>query len=118
MMALGDDVAASVGYRPRRLAVEVVALSAIAVGACVSVCGAIAFVGLIAPYAARAITRGHPGQALLPAAAFGAILLLLGDLIVRLAPAGRSIPVGVITTAIGTPLFIWIVVRMRRTVAS
>ena len=118
MMALGDDVAASVGYRPRRLAVEVVALSAIAVGACVSVCGAIAFVGLIAPYTARAITRGHPGQALLPAAAFGAILLLLADLIVRLAPAGRSIPVGVITTAIGTPLFIWIVVRMRRTVAS
>ena len=42
-----------VGYRPRRLAVEVVALSAIAVGACVSVCGAIAFVGLIAPFAAR-----------------------------------------------------------------
>jgi len=118
MMALGDDVAASVGYRPRRLAVEVVALSAIAVGACVSVCGAIAFVGLIAPYAARAITRGHPGQALPPAAAIGAILLLLADLIVRLAPAGRSLPVGVITTAIGTPLFIWIVVRMRRTVAS
>ena len=118
MMALGDDVAASVGYRPRRLAVEVVALSAIAVGACVSVCGAIAFVGLIAPYAARAITRGHPGKALLPAAAFGAILLLLADLIVRLAPAGRSIPVGVITTAIGTPLFVWIVVRMRRTLAS
>jgi iron complex transport system permease protein len=118
MMALGDDVAGSVGYRPRRLAVDVVALSAIAVGACVSVCGAIAFVGLIAPYAARTITRGHPGQALLPAAAIGAILLLLADLIVRVAPAGRSIPVGVITTAIGTPLFIWIVVRMRRTVAS
>ena len=52
MMSLGEDVAASVGYRPRRLAVELVALSAIAVGACVSVCGAIAFVGLIAPYAA------------------------------------------------------------------
>ncbi len=118
MMALGDDVAGSVGYRPRRLAVDVVALSAIAVGACVSVCGAIAFVGLIAPYGARTITRGHPGQALLPAAAIGAILLLLADLIVRVAPAGRSIPVGVITTAIGTPLFIWIVVRMRRTVAS
>ena len=118
MMALGDDVAASVGYRPRRLAIEVVSLSAVAVGACVSVCGAIAFVGLIAPYAARALTRGHPGRALLPAAAIGAILLLLADLLVRLAPAGRSIPVGVITTAIGTPLFIWIVVRMRRAVAS
>lgn len=118
MMALGDDVAASVGHQPRQLAVEVVALSAIAVGACVSVCGAIAFVGLIAPFSARALTRGHPGQALLPAAAIGAILLMLADLLVRLAPAGRSIPVGVITTAIGTPLFIWIVVRMRRMVTS
>jgi len=118
MMALGGDVAASAGYRPRRLSVEVVGLSAVAVGACVSVCGAIAFVGLIAPYAARTLTRGHPGQAILPAGAIGAILLLLADLLVRMGPAGRIIPVGVITTAIGTPLFIWIVVRMRRTVTS
>jgi iron complex transport system permease protein len=118
MMALGDDVAASIGYRPRRLAVEVVALSAIAVGACVSVCGAIAFVGLIAPYAARSLTRGHPGRALVPAAVIGALLLVLADLLVRLAPAGRTIPVGVITTAIGTPLFLWIVVRMRRAVTA
>jgi iron complex transport system permease protein len=118
IMALGDEVAASIGYRPRQIAIEVVAFSAVAVGACVSVCGSIAFVGLIAPYAARLMTRGHPGRALLPAAAIGAILLMLADLLVRLAPAGRSIPVGVITTAIGTPLFIWIVVRMRRTVTS
>jgi iron complex transport system permease protein len=118
MLALGEDVTASVGFRPRRLAMEVVALSAIAVGACVSVCGAIAFVGLVAPFVARTITRGHPGQALLPAAAIGAILLLLADLLVRLAPAGRSIPVGIVTTSLGTPLFIWIVVRMRRKVTS
>ena len=118
MLALGDDVAASIGYRPRRLGAEVVALTAIAVGACVSVCGAIAFVGLIAPYAARSLTRGHPGRALLPAAAIGALLLVCADLLVRLAPAGRAIPVGVVTTAIGTPLFIWIVIRMRRMVAS
>jgi iron complex transport system permease protein len=118
MLALGDDVAASVGYHPRRLALEVVALSAIAVGACVSVCGAIAFVGLIAPYVARQMTRGHPGKALVPAAAVGALLLLLADLLVRTGPAGRIIPVGVVTTVLGTPLFIWIVVRMRQSVTS
>jgi len=118
LMALGEEVVASVGYRPRRLAAEVVALSAIAVGACVSVCGAIGFVGLIAPFLARALTRGHPGQALIPAGAIGALLLLLADLLVRASPAGRSIPVGVVTTALGTPLFIWIVVGMRRGVAS
>lgn len=118
MLALGEDVAASVGYRPQRLAIEVVALSAAAVGACVSVCGAIAFVGLIAPFIARRLTAGHPGRALVPAAAVGAILLLVADLVVRAGPAGRIIPVGVLTTAIGTPLFIWIVVTMRRRLAA
>lgn len=118
MLSLGEDIAASAGVRPRRLSVEVVALSASAVGACVSVCGAIGFVGLIAPFVARRLSGGHPGRALVPAAAIGAILLLLADLLVRLAPAGRHLPVGVVTTALGTPLFIWIVVTMRRTVTS
>ena len=118
MLSLGEDIAASSGVQPRRLSVEVVALSAIAVGACVSVCGAIGFVGLIAPFVARRLSGGHPGRALIPAAAIGAILLLAADLLVRLAPAGRTIPVGVVTTALGTPLFIWIVVTMRRTVTS
>ena len=118
VMALGEDVAASLGYRPHRLAVEVVILSAIAVGACVSVCGAIGFVGLIAPFVGRRISKGHPGKALVPSAAVGAILLLLADLALRLGPPGRPIPVGVLTTVLGTPLFIWIVVTMRRSLTA
>lgn len=117
-MALGEDVAASLGHRPRRVAIEVVVLSAIAVGACVSVCGAIGFVGLIAPFAARRITHGHPGRALVPSALGGALLLVLADLALRLGPAGRPIPIGVLTTVLGTPLFIWIVITMRRRVTA
>ncbi len=118
VMALGEDVAASIGYRPERVGTEVILLSAVAVGACVSVCGAIGFVGLIAPFVARRLTAGHPGRALAPAAAIGAMLLLLADLAVRMGPAGRTIPVGVLTTALGTPLFIWIVVSMRQRLAA
>ena len=118
LLALGEDVAASLGYQPRRLAIEVIILCSIAVGACVSVCGAIGFVGLIAPYAARRLTQSHPGQALIPAAFIGSVLLLVADLAVRLGPAGRTIPVGVLTTVAGAPLFIWIVVTMRRRVTS
>jgi iron complex transport system permease protein len=118
LMALGEDVTASLGYRPRRLAVQVIVLSSIAIGACVSVCGAIGFVGLIAPYAARRLTRGHPGRALIPAALIGSILLLVADLAVRFGPPGRSIPIGVLTTVAGAPLFIWIVVTMRRRVTA
>jgi len=118
LLALGEEVTASLGYDPRRLAIHVIVLTSIAVGACVSVCGAIGFVGLIAPYVARRITRGHPGQALLPAAIIGGILLLLADLAVRLGPPGRIVPVGIVTTVLGAPLFIWIVVTMQRRVTS
>ncbi|HWI87720.1 MAG TPA: iron ABC transporter permease [Sphingomicrobium sp.] len=118
LMALGEDVTASLGYAPRRLALEVIVLASVAIGACVSVCGAIGFVGLMAPYAARRLTRGHPGRALIPAALIGSMLLLLADLAVRFGPPGRAIPVGVLTTVVGAPLFIWIVVTMRRRVTA
>jgi iron complex transport system permease protein len=118
LLALGEDVAASIGIRPTRLSLEVIALSAIAVGACVSVAGAIGFVGLVAPFLGRYLTRGHPGRAMLPAAAIGAILLALADLLVRSIHLDRPIPVGVITALLGTPLFLWLVLTMRRRLAS
>lgn len=118
LMALGDDVAASLGLRPRRLAMEVIALSAIAVGACVAVAGAIGFVGLVAPVFGRQVSRGHPGKALAPSALIGALLLTAADLVVRAVPLDRPIPVGVITALFGTPLFLWLVVTMRRRVIA
>ena len=113
VLALGEDVAASMGFRPDAMRIEIISLSAIAVGACVSVVGAVGFIGLIAPVIARRLTGGHPGRALLPAALLGATLLLGADLLTRLAPPGRDIPLGVITAIAGTPLFIWVVARMR-----
>jgi len=113
-IALGEDVAASLGLRPQRLSLEVIALSAIAVGACVSVAGAIGFVGLVAPVLGRHLSRGHPGGAMLPAAAIGAVLLTIADLVVRAIPLDRPIPVGVLTALFGTPLFLWLVLNMRR----
>ena len=118
LMALGDDVLASLGHKPRRLGIEIICLSAIAVGACVSVCGAIGFVGLIAPVIARRLTRGHPGRALVPAGLIGGGLVLGADLLVRAIPLDRAIPVGVVTTLIGTPIFIAILMSMRSRMAS
>lgn len=112
-LALGEDVLASLGRNPARLRREIVLLSSIAVGACVAVCGAVGFVGLIAPVLARSLTRGHPGRAMLPAALIGALLLTAADLLTRLAPLGRTIPLGVVTAGAGTPLFLWLLLRMR-----
>jgi iron complex transport system permease protein len=112
-MALGEDVIASLGRDPRQLRLEIVLLSSVAVGACVAVAGAVGFVGLIAPVLARSLTRGHPGRAMLPAALIGALLLTAADLLTRFAPLGRTIPLGVVTAAAGTPLFLWLLLRMR-----
>ena len=118
LIALSEDVAASLGHRPRRLAREIVGLSAIAVGAFVAVAGAIGFVGLVAPVLARRLTRGHPGRAMLPAALIGATLLTLADLAVRAIPLDRPLPIGVLTALFGTPLFLYLIVNMRRSVTS
>ena len=112
LLALGEDVAASLGHRPRRLGIEIVALSAVAVGACVAVCGAVGFVGLIAPFLARRLTSGHPGRAMVPSALIGALLLLFADLVTR--GLDRPIPIGVVTALAGTPLFLWLLRHQRR----
>ncbi|MBB3763804.1 FecCD family ABC transporter permease [Sphingomicrobium lutaoense] len=113
LMALGGDVAASMGVDPARLARRTMVLSAVAIGACVSVAGAIGFVGLIAPIAARSLMKGHPGKAIGLAGMLGAFTLVAADILVRFAPEGRPIPVGVITALVGTPLFVMILLSLR-----
>ena len=65
-LTLGEEVAQSFGHDVRRLRVEIVCLTAFGVGACVAICGAIGFVGLVAPIFARRLTGGHPGRAIAP----------------------------------------------------
>ena len=112
-LTLGEEVAQSLGHDVVRLRREIVCLTALGVGACVAICGAIGFIGLVAPIFARRLTGGHPGRAILPAALIGAILLLAADLVVRTAPLGRTLPIGVVTAMLGAPFFLWLVAHMR-----
>src|SRR3546814_320099 len=112
-LALGEEVAQSLGHDIGRMRLWIVCLTALGVGACVAICGAIGFVGLVAPIFARRSTRGHPGRAIAPAALIGGGLLLAADLTVRLAPLGRTLPIGVVTALLGAPFFLWMVAHMR-----
>ena len=112
-LTLGEDVAQSFGHDVGRLRLQIVGLTAVGVGACVAICGAIGFIGLVAPIFARRLTSGHPGRAMLPAAMIGATLLLAADLVVRTAPLGRTLPIGVVTALLGAPFFLWLVAHMR-----
>jgi iron complex transport system permease protein len=112
-LVLGEEVAESLGHNIPRMRLWIVCVTAAGVGACVAVCGAVGFIGLVAPVFARRLTRGHPGRAILPAALIGALLLIAADIVVRAAPLGRTLPLGVITALLGAPFFLWLVARMR-----
>ena len=111
-------MAQSLGHDVPSLRRQVVCLTALGVGACVAICGAIGFVGLVAPIFARRLVRGHPGRAILPAAMIGGLLLIAADLVVRLVPLGRTLPIGVVTALLGAPFFLWLVAHMRWRVTS
>ena len=114
-LSLGEDTARSLGFRPGRMRAMAVAGTALAVGAAVSVTGAIGFVGLVVPHLLRPAVKGDPGRLLPYSAAGGAILLLWADILVRVLPTTQELKLGVVTALVGTPVFVFLLIRTRRT---
>jgi iron complex transport system permease protein len=109
--ALGEADAQHLGVDVNALKRRCVFLSALAVGAAVSVCGIIAFVGLMAPHLVRFVT-GPAHRAVLPGAALaGAILMTGADVVARMAVVPAELPIGVVTSALGAPFFLWLLAR-------
>jgi len=113
-LSLGEQVAQSMGLSPRRGSRLIVLGAALLVGTSVAVAGAIGFVGLIVPHLVRPLVQHRPDRALLPSALLGAMLVCLADIVVRLLPPGQELKLGVLTSLIGAPLFIWLVWKERR----
>ncbi|WP_310496909.1 iron ABC transporter permease [Sandarakinorhabdus sp.] len=112
-LALGEDVAASLGVDVARLRWTVIIAVGVMTGAAVAAAGSIGFVGLIVPHLVRPFVAGRPGAALLPSALAGAALLSAADIMVRLPLADQEIKLGVFTALAGAPFFLWLVVRSR-----
>lgn len=114
VLALGDEEAHHSGVDVRRLRVEVVAAAALLTGASVSAAGVIGFVGILAPHTVRMII-GPDNRVLLPGAMLaGAGLLLAADLASRTTVAPAELPLGVLTSLVGGPFFLWLLDRTRR----
>ena len=113
-LTLGEDTARSLGFRTERVRLRIITGSSLAVGAAVSITGAIGFVGLVVPHLLRPLVKADAGR-LLPASALGgAILLLWADLLVRLLPTGQELKVGVVTALVGAPVFLILLIRTRK----
>ncbi len=112
-LALGEEVAASLGHDVARLRLRIVAGTALGVGGGVAAAGAIGFVGLIVPHLVRG-RSATPGASLIPSALAGACLLGAADLLVRIPVHGQELKLGVVTALIGAPFFLRLIVADRR----
>lgn len=107
----GDDIAHSLGINVRRFRLVSMVLASLATAAIVSVYGMIAFVGLVIPHIVRRIIGGNESY-LIPATAItGATFLLLCDIIARTVISPVTLPVGIVTSVIGAPVFIFLMLK-------
>lgn len=112
--SIGEENARSIGINVRRVRFSILIAASILIGICVSVCGTIGFVGLVVPHIIRLVT-GPDHRKLLPASLFfGAVFLLLSDLIARCILSPRELPAGVVTSLVGSVVFIIIYFRSRK----
>ncbi len=113
-LTLGEETATTMGFNLPQLRWRIFIAIALAVGSAVSITGAIGFIGLVVPHLLRPLVNHQPSRLLLASAIGGAILLLAADICVRLFPAGTDIKVGVITSLVGAPFFLYLIIKSRR----
>ena len=112
-LLLGETHASSIGVDVARTRRHLLLITSCLVGAAISVCGGISFIGLVVPHILRLILGPHH-RYLLPASAIGgALTLVAADLLLRSALPEKTIPLGVITAAFGAPFFLYLLVRQR-----
>ena len=110
----GADSAASLGINVKRVRMVVIGVASLLAATIVSSSGAIGFVGLVLPHAARLMVGTGHRRVLPVSAALGAILLVWVDALGRTVAVPVEIPVGVITALVGVPLFIALLIKQGR----
>ncbi len=117
-LSIGEEAAQSLGVDVGRLRLLVIAGVALGVGGAVAVAGTIGFIGLVAPHLMRPLIGHDPARLLVPSALAGSALLLAADIAVRIIPSTSDIKVGVLTSIIGVPFFLYLIMRERRALAG
>ncbi|MFE6747500.1 FecCD family ABC transporter permease [Kitasatospora purpeofusca] len=111
-MHFGDDVAAGLGVRYTRVRAVLLLCAVLLAGFAVSAAGPVPFVAMVAPQVAMRLTR-HPTPPLAASGTVGALLLIGSDLVARTA-LPVTLPVGVVTAAVGGPFLVYLLVRANR----
>ena len=114
LIQLGEPEAYRLGVDVKKLKYKIILTCAAAVGASVSLSGMIGFVGLVVPHLVR-LFGGVNHNFLMPGSAFvGASLMIIADMLSRTIIQPAELPVGLLTSAIGSPFFLWLIFRIKR----
>jgi len=114
VLGAGEEVAASLGIKVGRLRIVTLTLATLAASATVAFTGIIGFICLIGPHICRMLV-GSDNRFLIPCSCLvGAVLLLLADTLARTVIAPTELPVGIVTSLMGSPFFIYLLVKKRR----
>lgn len=110
-LALGEETAKGLGVNVGRIRVTGMVAAALVSAMATAFCGVIAFIGLIAPHMARRLV-GDDHCLLIPfSSVLGALLLLAADTLGRVLIGSGALPVGVITSFLGAPMFLYLLIR-------
>lgn len=113
-LLLGDDNAKALGVNVGLVRIVTLILASLVCAVCVSLFGIIGFIGIIAPQIARKLV-GNNYKIFLPVTCLsGALLLVIADLLSQLIMVGVNLPVGAITSIVGAPVFIFVLLSNRR----
>lgn len=113
VLQFGDDQARQLGLNVERIKLVIIIAASMVAATAVAFSGIIAFVGLIVPHVVR-LLWGPDHRRLLPLAILlGGSFLLSADVVARMLLSPRELPVGVVTSAIGAPFFLWLLHRAK-----
>lgn len=112
-LSLGEETAATLGFNAARERNLLLIGLALCVGAAVAVSGSIGFVGLVVPHLLRPLVGHQPSRVLLASALGGALLVLAADIFVRLVDVARELKLGVVTSLVGGPFFLMLILKTR-----
>ena len=111
VLLLGNHEAAQMGLSVKQLQLSIVVISSIVIATLVSKVGVVGFIGLIIPHLARIIGGPKHKHTLLFSTLIGSIVMIWSDVLSRALYSPEEIPIGVLTSLLGAPLFIWIIMN-------
>lgn len=114
-LSFGEDFSHNMGHAITTVQKKLIIGIALIVGPIVSLGGIVGFVGLITPHILRQILKVKPSDLLIPSALSGAVLCLLADIGVRFLSIGSEIKIGVVTSFLGAPFFLYLLLKKGKT---